>query len=91
MHKNRLHIEPSDVIINPFSRGYEIRVEMVNSAELCEKCIALEETFMCNYHLILDVSDFDYAGFLLMVLRNFNEYKEAEIQQLIANEINNLI
>lgn len=46
---------------------------------------------MCNYHLILDVSDFDYTGFLLMELRDFNEYKEAEIQQFIANEINNLI
>lgn len=91
MALNKLHIEPSDVIVNPFSGGYEIRVERVNSEELCERCIILEETFMYDYHMILDVSDFEYSGFLLMTLHSLGEYSEAEIQQIIADEINNLI
>lgn len=91
MALNNLHIEPSDIVIVPFSGGYEIRVERVNSKELCERCICLEETLISEYHLFLDVCDFEYSEFLLMTLRSFNEYTEEEIQQIIASEINNLI
>jgi len=96
MATNNLHIEPSDVRIAPFGGigfygGYEISVERINTEELCEKCIILEEIFQCDYHLILDVSDFDDMGYLTMTLNSLGEYTEDEIQQIIANEINNLI
>lgn len=93
---NNLHIEPSDIVIAPFDGigfygGYEIRVERINTEALCERCIILEETFMYDYHLFLNVSDFDDMGYLTMTLNSLGKYTEAEIQQIIANEINNLI
>ena len=96
MATNNLHIEPSDIVIASFGGigiycGYEIRVERINTRALCERCICLEETFMCDYHLFLNVSDFDDMGYLTMTLNSLGEYSEAEIQQIIANEINNLI
>lgn len=96
MATNNLHIEPSDIVITPFGGigfygGYEIRVERINTEELCERCIMLEEILSCDYHLILDVSDFDNIGYLTMTLNSLGEYSETEIQQIIANEINNLI
>ena len=95
METNNLHIEPSDIVIVPFGgirfcNGYEIRVERINTEALCERCIMLEEIFMCDYHLILNVSDFEDMGYLTMTLNSLGEYSEAEIAQIIANEINNL-
>lgn len=46
---------------------------------------------MYDYHLILNVSDFDDIGYLTMTLNSLKEYTEDEIVQIIANEINNLI
>jgi hypothetical protein len=91
MATNNLHIEPYDIVIVPFGGGYAIRVERINTEALCERCIMLEEIFQCDYHLILDVSDFDYMGYLTMTLNSLGEYTEDEITQIIANEINNLI
>lgn len=96
MVPNNLHIESSDIVITPFGgldfySGYEIRVERINTERLCERCIMLEEIFQCDYHLRLDVSDFDDMGFLTMTLHSLGEYNEDEIAQIIANEINNLI
>jgi hypothetical protein len=96
MGLNKLHIEPSDITISSFGEagfygGYEIRVEKVDTEVLCEKCIILEETFMCDYHLFLDVLDFEDMGYLTMTLKDFGKYTEGEIEQIIALEINKLI
>ena len=96
MTTNNLHIEPSDIRIAPFGgigfySGYEISVERLNTEELYERSIMLEEILSSDYHLILDVSDFDYMGYLTMTLNSLREYTEDEIAQIIANEINNLI
>lgn len=96
MTTNNLHIDPSDIVIVPFGGigfhgGYEISVKRINTEKLCGKCVMLEEILSCDYHLILDVSDSVYIGYLTMTLNSLGEYTEDEIQQIIADEINKLI
>ena len=94
MAKKKLHIEPKDVHVTPFSAGYagilySCQVERINTQRLWNKCLSVPEMLEEQHSIFVDIDDFDELGFLVLTVHpRGQEFTDYELATWVADAIN---
>ena len=92
--RRQVHINPSDVYVTPyggmFGGGYSCHVESINTEQQVERCQVITDLLQERHHLIVDVYDFEYMGYLIVDVHSHNQ-SESDLQEWVAEAVNEVL